>query len=95
MAGGFLYDTVPDFVKHYQTFWAIQAAKWLLERNRGWIHFGSRPSYVPNFLPLIVKGFPSIGSKHHHCMISLYDGFVDPSPNEIGISEIVEWYAII
>ena len=95
MAAGLPYEVVPDFVQLHGTGWAQALAEWLDSNGRGLVHLKQIPGYIPDWLPLIVKGYPNKDSQHHHCIIMMPDGPIDPHPAKIGIGEIAERYAII
>lgn len=89
------YEEVPDFVLLYGTDWGRELSKWLLERNKGLIQFNSVPQYIPPWLPMIAKGYPSEKSLHHHCVVWTDKEMFDPHPNNIGILDITERYFIV
>lgn len=95
MVIGYAYEDVPDFVEQYNTDWAREAVKWLEDRGMGLIQINHIPVYIPPWLPLIAKGFPSPQSTHHHCIVVTHNEVLDPHPKNIGVMEIAERYLVI
>lgn len=95
MVTGLPYDEVPDFVALHDTNWACELSLWLINRGMGLMQFSVAPVFIPSWLPIITKGYPSVGAHHHHCVVWTDDGMIDPSPRSIGVIEISEWYVVI
>ncbi len=94
MLTGLPYETVPDFVAEHDTAWPSACEEWLAKHGMGLLMLGATPRYVPPWLPIMAKG-TTARATHHHCVVVMPDGVIDPHPAQVGLAEVVETYAVI